>query len=137
MLIWRIGQFPELEHLDARERAAVLRRVRWWVYPVVFVVSAGAAVIALYVCGVTCMMALLMEWSPVASVAVVMSALAAFCATWLGQMGTIRRAMRDEIQRLAREGSSPLCLACGYDLRGSPGPNCPECGETIYGRSGP
>ena len=24
-----------------------------------------------------------------------------------------------------------LCLKCGYDLRGSPGPRCPECGEAI------
>lgn len=139
MLIWRIGQFPEVEHLDARGRAEVLARVRWWVYPLMFLVSAGAAVIAFFVFGMTCMMAsmaLLTEWSPLALVAVVMGALTAFCAAWLGQIGTIRRTMRDEIQRLAREGSSPLCLACGYDLRGSPGPNCPECGEPIFGRSG-
>jgi hypothetical protein len=24
-----------------------------------------------------------------------------------------------------------VCVICGYDLRGSPGPQCPECGATI------
>ncbi len=137
-MIWRIGRFPELEHLDERGRVEVLARVRWWVYPLMFLVSTGAAVIAFFVFGMTCMMAsmsLLMEWSPLASVAVAMGALAAFCAVWHVQISAIRSAMQEEIQRLAREGSFPVCLNCGYDLRGSPGPNCPECGEPIFGRS--
>jgi hypothetical protein len=33
-----------------------------------------------------------------------------------------RRQLR---RRRVREGR---CLRCGYDLRGSPGPRCPECG---------
>ena len=28
-------------------------------------------------------------------------------------------------------GRPPICYACNYDLRGSPGPTCPECGEKI------
>jgi hypothetical protein len=42
---------------------------------------------------------------------------------WLGSKPRYRRraALRD----------AGACLACGYDLRGSPGPRCPECGEPI------
>ncbi len=29
------------------------------------------------------------------------------------------------------------CEQCGYDLRGTPGPTCPECGQTIAHRSPP
>ncbi|HVP12738.1 MAG TPA: hypothetical protein VMV94_16305 [Phycisphaerae bacterium] len=39
---------------------------------------------------------------------------------------------RDRNRRRVREGllalGYPVCLQCGYDLRGSPGPRCSECG---------
>lgn len=138
MLIWRIGQFPEVEHLDARGRAAVLRRVRWWVYPLMFLLSAGAAVIAFIVLSfpVYLLCGLIVGVDPPPSIVFAVGPAFAFVATWMAQIHTIRFALREEIQRLAREGSSPFCLACGYDLRGSPGPRCFECGEPIFGRIG-
>ena len=30
-----------------------------------------------------------------------------------------------------RKLGAKLCINCGYDLRASPGPTCPECGETL------
>lgn len=36
-----------------------------------------------------------------------------------------------ERQRVRR--SSGYCSGCGYDLRGSPGPRCPECGTRFDG----
>lgn len=36
----------------------------------------------------------------------------------------LRRRLREEL--IAR--GLPLCLPCGYDLRGTPGRRCPECG---------
>ncbi|MCI0629391.1 MAG: hypothetical protein L0Y44_01905 [Phycisphaerales bacterium] len=41
--------------------------------------------------------------------------------------GAVRRCRR------ARNG---WCVACGYDLRSTPGEVCPECGAVIYRRSG-
>jgi hypothetical protein len=34
----------------------------------------------------------------------------------------------DRLERQRRAKRSHLCPACSYDLRGSPGPTCPECG---------
>jgi hypothetical protein len=39
----------------------------------------------------------------------------------------IRRRIREEL--LAR--GIPVCLACGYGLRGQTGPRCPECGRAF------
>ncbi len=47
-------------------------------------------------------------------------------ASWMTRRRT-RRALR---QALVAEGI-PICVPCGYDLRGLPGPCCPECGEAF------
>ena len=39
--------------------------------------------------------------------------------------------IRGPLRRRRRRRKRGLCLKCGYDLRGSPGPRCPECGEVI------
>lgn len=39
-----------------------------------------------------------------------------------------RRTLRSELRRLAY----PICLNCGYDMRGLPHDRCPECGEVGY-----
>ena len=41
-----------------------------------------------------------------------------------------------EVRRLGRlelpdKGDPNTCAKCGYDLRGSPGPKCPECGQVV------
>lgn len=36
-----------------------------------------------------------------------------------------------QVRILAQRASPSICHACGYDLRGSPGPICPECGEYV------
>ena len=30
-----------------------------------------------------------------------------------------------------RDGTASICVKCGYDLRGSSGTACPECGEPV------
>jgi len=43
--------------------------------------------------------------------------------------------LRRRVERMVRtrwiNGRPPNCLACDYDLRGSDGPTCPECGGRI------
>jgi hypothetical protein len=43
---WTIGQFPELNHLDARQRAELVRRLPWWTYSMIIceALVAGGAV---------------------------------------------------------------------------------------------
>ncbi len=61
---------------------------------------------------------------------------------WGGGWGVIlalyvvnkRFARRDFVLWLAQtwtNGRPPNCLSCNYDLQGSDGPTCPECGEAI------
>lgn len=45
---------------------------------------------------------------------------------WMARAAA-RRVLRHE---LAKRGI-PICLHCGYDLRGQTEPRCPECGERI------
>lgn len=45
----------------------------------------------------------------------------------------LRRSVRLDLRRALVEAGVPICLACGYQLRGL-GPDaraCPECGRTI------
>ncbi len=42
-----------------------------------------------------------------------------------------RRRLNRLIIETWTHGRPPICYACNYDLRGSPGPTCPECGEKI------
>lgn len=41
-----------------------------------------------------------------------------------------RRSLRSFLAEEARRREA-FCLKCGYDLRGTPGPICPECGAVI------
>lgn len=40
----------------------------------------------------------------------------------------IRRGAPKLLRRKLLSAGVPVCMACGYVLRGCPGPNCPECG---------
>ena len=41
---------------------------------------------------------------------------------------TRRRSLRKFLRRRLTERGIPICLKCGYDLRGLTEPRCPECG---------
>ncbi len=53
---------------------------------------------------------------------------------WVHDALRRRRALRHLWRRMAELGI-PTCTTCGYDLRGSPGPRCSECG-TAFQRVG-
>ena len=42
-----------------------------------------------------------------------------------------RRILHQYVREHWRDGRPPICYACSYDLRGSNGATCPECGEKI------
>jgi len=39
-----------------------------------------------------------------------------------------KKATRRKLRRMMVEAGVPICLKCGYDLRGQVTPRCPECG---------
>jgi hypothetical protein len=43
---WKISQFPELDHLDAEQRAALLRGVSRWTYTIVVLRAVFAGIVA-------------------------------------------------------------------------------------------
>ncbi len=45
-----------------------------------------------------------------------------------------RRILHRYVREYWNAGRPPICYACGYDLRGSSGPTCPECGEKVVTR---
>ena len=82
---------------------------------------------------------LLVQWSwrDVLAQAVHLATLPLLTLVWLtiffGQVKRReRRLLRRRLRQLYPDGRVNWCIRCDYDLRGSPGPNCPECGEAIY-----
>ena len=50
---------------------------------------------------------------------------------------SLRRSMVKDLRRKLVQAGIPVCLRCGYDLRGSDATRCPECGtERPDGRAG-
>ncbi len=122
-------QFPELELVDdPRERKSLIRRVTLGIYRrplfwfrLVILMSSlitFAVVFALY----------LRRWLPYP--AIVGGVLGGVAGG--GSMLLLGWIVRDEARRMLREmlraQGVPVCLACGYSLRGAPEPRCPECG---------
>ena len=129
---WTIGQFPELDHLAPDERAALLRRVPWWTYPVVIVRAAvgalvfgGSAVLALSV---------VRARTHVVFIAFVAVTAVAAVALYLQELNALRRAVRREVAEGFRGRRPPFCFGCGYDLRACRTSLCPECGRDVTGQ---
>ena len=122
-MFWLISQFPELDHLDPEQRAKVLSRAPWWTYPLIIGRSfaPGAIVIPLGLC---CTVHLAITIPVAVGLAFWM---------YLRQINRLRTEMRAEIMEQYIGDRPPICLECGYDLRGSAADRCPECGAIIPG----
>ena len=44
-----------------------------------------------------------------------------------------RSQLRQMLRKTLREQGVPICILCGYDLKGCVSDKCPECGEPIIG----
>jgi uncharacterized paraquat-inducible protein A len=129
-MYWTIGSFPELNHLEPEERAAILRRLPRWtslkiilraarpafffaVIPMAFVGGVPVSVRAI---------AFLIVFVPVG------------ICFYLSYIGRIRIQMRETIAEAFRGERLPFCMNCGYDLRAAAEERCPECGAAVKAR---
>lgn len=58
-------------------------------------------------------------------------AIAVFCLALLIASLLTRRRRAQELRKLLCEQGIPICIHCGYDLRGQTDPRCPECGRAF------
>lgn len=129
-MYWLISQFPELEHLEGRQRAQVLARVPWWTYPVML---ARAVLPALLFGGIVAGLLAGGFGSDAAGLWAVPFAVAVAAALYRYQLARLRTAIRHTILKALRGQRLPFCFKCGYNLRDSTADRCPECGSLVYG----
>jgi len=107
-IFWHISQFPELDHLDPIERAAVLRGVPWWTYPQLAV---GAIIVGVVAGIVTLLFAFFHglggweAWAP----GVVVTIIVVIHGYVSGVKG-IRKSMRKELIKFFAGHRPPFCL---------------------------
>jgi len=127
-MYWSIGQFPELEHLDPWQRARVLRKTPWWTYPLIVLRSVLPALALTTMAAGTAWITF--KWDATA-LAYVLVAPAAAVGLYLFQIARLRVAVRNELARRFSGRRPPFCFSCGYNLRGTRGAFCPECGGKV------
>jgi hypothetical protein len=127
---WRIGSFPELEHLSESDRNRLLQRVLgkgWIAYTITRASTVGI------VAGLP-MVVLIGGGRRVDAIALATAIACAACVAaiyyWCWVVRT-RGQLRIYFERVARTESLPMCLNCGYNLAGIQGQVCPECGRQI------
>ena len=126
----RAGRYPELEHFASREESdkavyawkkRLMRRPRFWLGVLLYTCVVGGAVAAILVS--------LRRW-----VYIPQSMYVGLVAGITGVTGFIsinwfwRHHLRRHLRQQLVDRGMPVCLKCGYDLRGQRLPRCPECG---------
>ena len=131
-MIWTIGQFPELNHLEPAQRAALLARVPRWTYPLLIV---GSFIQGLLLGGVGLAYLLVLTRSSfkASGITCVVVTLVASVALYHYRLGRIRADMRRTLADAFQGERPPFCMECGYDLRASDATRCPECGAALAG----
>jgi hypothetical protein len=129
-MIWTIGQFPELNHLEPDQRAALLSRVPRWTYPLLI---AGSLVQGLLLGGLSIayLLALTRSSFKASGVTGIVVTLFASAALYHYRLGRVRADMRRTLADAFHGERPPFCLECGYDLRASDTTRCPECGKPL------
>ncbi len=136
-------QYPELQHFASPAQAKeamhawkkrMLKMPRFWFGLFGYTCGVGGFVLAVLIS--------LRSWLNI-SASVLGGILVGF--TWVSGMVVLTWFWRHRCQRFLRQklvaSGIPICLKCGYDLRGQTEPRCPECGtpfdaELIDGTTG-
>jgi hypothetical protein len=126
-MLWRISEFPELDHLETGERADVLRRVPGWTYPLLV----ARAVVGGLLAGGTVGMFVARRPNEVIFMTTLCAAGLVAVVIYQLQLKQLRRLMREELAKGFHGTRPPFCFSCGYDLRGTTGWHCPECGQGV------
>ena len=126
----RSKRYPELEHFAAREDAdravhdwkkRLMRSPRFWLGLVLYTAVVGGIVMAILIS--IRRRVLLPSSMFVGIVAGVTGVSGSIAINWFWRH-RLRRYLREQL--VAR--GIPVCVKCGYDLRGQSVPRCPECG---------
>lgn len=132
-MFWRFSEFPELQHLEPDQRRIVLRKVAWWGY-LRLMTFAFVVAVMLSVCVRVCL-SVLADVAPGVAGWMSLASFVGFVAIiYQVQMQSVRRSMRTTLIEALGNDRMPFCLACGYDMRGSPSGRCPECGLGLVNR---
>jgi hypothetical protein len=128
-MIWTIGQFPELNHLEPDQRAALLAGIPRWTYPLLIV---GSLIQGLLLGGLALGYLLLLKRSfQVSGIAAMSVALVASVLLYRYRLSRIRADMRRTLAEASQGERTPFCFECGYDLRASDATRCPGCGREL------
>jgi hypothetical protein len=131
----RGGLFPELSQFADRAegeaalsaaRNRIFRQTRRWIILVVVLLGVGVA-IALLALGLKNVLRTNVSW-----IGAFAGPVAGFVWVWVANVMFRRPIQRDLREQLAKRGV-PICIPCGYDLRGSVSGRCPECGAPSSG----
>lgn len=126
--------FPELNRFDSAAQAreawnsALSREVKVYAFAVGVGVALWIIVMALYFEPLSRRLGLGSTWLSYSPPVIVLLIFA--IVVWLRRQ-RIRRTLRE---RLAQSGV-PVCIVCGYDLRGQTVPRCPECGRPFESKT--
>ncbi len=130
------GRYPELRRFGSRAEASAaikacqkeqMKTLRFWIILLLFTLCVGITVAAAIL--------LVRKWVPVSG------------ATFGGLVGGItggsgvvvlqwfwRHEFRTLLRKRLISSGVPICLKCGYDLRGQIESRCPECGTPFDGK---
>ena len=138
-----VRAFPELALLDElaerhvvvkKATSALLRRPKTWLLCAAMLLC--AAIVAAATVLVFLLRPLVAPLPPVLSnpgmMGGIVGGICGGLSTWIVfRLG--RRQMQASIRTQLRERGLPVCLRCGYDLRGNESGVCPECGTAHDG----
>ena len=135
MIYWQLGSTPELRDMAPAVRAALVKQwvKRTWWSVAINAASAVATVVYLFGAGFVLMPAVLSVGLPLAVDLVIALVVCSLPVPLIQPVNValMRPRLRSFIRRTWKAGRPPICYLCQYDLRGTPGPSCPECGAEI------
>jgi hypothetical protein len=130
---------PELQHLSVRERIDIDEQVhsRVVAHPGLWLLTLTVVAVGIGLFPLAMLLLFRFERpSDLWGIAGVLAAqIAVTAAVFIAGIRLRRRTLLHILRE--QEIRPAFCLTCGYDLRGTPGDLCPECGQLIGGHATP